>query len=91
MRIYYNVSTVTGYYTLDDGKTTFTYLKEILHRKEQDPIVLAARRNRNIAKSQTVTVETRPAFCRIVYLEPQRRREDIQRQESRGEFEFEGF
>lgn len=76
MYIYYDHSTVTGFSQDEDRKNV---TEDFVHRRGQDPLQLAARRNNQMAQMSRYTVTTEPAFHRWVDEEPTIHRADIPR------------
>ena len=89
MRIYYDRSVVTGHAGEDGGGRVIS--EEIIHRREQNPILLAVKRNNALAGCGRISAETVPAFSQWVDEAPHRTKADIPRQEGRDEYEYEGF
>ena len=89
MRIYYDKSIVTGHAGEDGGGRVIS--EEIIHRREQNPILLAVRRNNALAACNRISAETVAGFNVWVDELPYRCRADIPKQEGRAEYEYEGF
>ena len=82
MRITYERSRVTG--TREDGKTV---TEDITCLQNQDPMLLAVRRNHALAGCGRISVETLERFTRYVDEEPYRSRSDIPAMNSREEYD----
>lgn len=80
MKEYWQRSFVTG--NGGEGENRYTAGEDILHRRGEDPVVLACRRNRRLAGCDRISVETSEAFQEERHgLPVRRRRDDIPKDE----------
>jgi len=75
MLIHYERTLVTG--TRKDEEKSVTVREELLHRRSQDPLLMACRRNGELARCQRFTLQTTECFNRWVDEEPARKKSDI--------------
>ena len=64
--IYYDHSTVTGYHRDEKGTYHHRVTDDFIHQRQQDPILMAVKRNCEMAACDRFNVETHPAFNRWV-------------------------
>ena len=83
----YDHSTVTGTYW-DNNETRREIRMDIIHLRNQDPIMLAARRNGNMARADRITLDSRPAFRRWIDEDPEVRPSMIPRGRAGEEFDW---
>ena len=86
MYITYRESKVTGY--VGEGEKRHRVTEEFIHRAEQDPILLAARRNHEMAQATSYTVESGTAFRRWVDVPGHRDKGSIPRMGGTAEYDF---
>jgi hypothetical protein len=67
MTEYWERTQVIG--TNEDG----AYCENVLHRRGEDPMVMAFRRNRKLAGCNVVTISTEEAFLQIRDIQPAQR------------------
>ena len=75
MTEYWQRSAVTG--SGGDAENGFTETEIVLHRRGEDPIVMACRRNRRLAGCHRFSTATMEAFMQIRTEDARRTREDI--------------
>lgn len=77
MLIHYDESTVNGYKQDEKGRLRLEAQEKFIHRRQQDPILMACKRSCEMAGCERITVNTRQAFVRWVDVEPHKGRKDI--------------
>lgn len=65
-RIQYDRSRVTGYRRKEKGGWQEVYTEDFIHQRQQDPILIACRRNHRLAGCDMFDVHTEQAFDRWV-------------------------
>ena len=83
----YDHSVVTGTIREDGGPEREVRM-EFIHLRNQDPIMLAARRNGNMARADRITLDSRPAFRRWIDEDPEVRPSMIPRGRAGEEFDW---
>ena len=90
MLVHYEKSVVTGILK-EEGGNTRTFREEILHRRSQNPILMAMRRNSGIARCQRVEVSTAPAWNQWIDEPEFRQKADIPRTGGPAEYDYDGL
>ena len=82
---YWQKSEVTGWKTGGEERQAGQIRENVLHRRGEDPLVMACRRNHELAGMDRIQVRTEEAF--MMEMEPDRnqRPDEIPRMGSRGE------
>ena len=65
-RLQYDHSVVRGLKRDEKGHMQYMTTDDFIHLRHQDPIIMACKRNRNMASCDTFEVDTSPAFSRWV-------------------------
>lgn len=86
MYIHYERSRITGTRKQEGGRTR-EITEDITCLQNQDPMLLAVRRNHALAGCGRISVETLERFTRYVDEEPYRSRSDIPVMNSREEYD----
>ena len=76
-RICYDHSTVTGYKRKENGGYEKPVTEDFIHQRQQDPVLMACKRNHRLAGCDQFFIDTQPAFERWVDLEPHKGRKEI--------------
>ena len=66
MMMHYDRSTVTGYRKKDNGKLEKMAIEDFIHQRQQDPILMACKRNHRMAGCDVYDVDTVKAFDRWI-------------------------
>ena len=66
MRIEYDRTRIRGYRYDEKGRLTPKAEDDFIHLRQQDPILMAARRSQEMAGCDSFEVDTRPAFSRWI-------------------------
>ena len=74
-----------------DGITMYSIGMEILHRRGEDPIVMACRRDGMLAKCDRISVETQEAFMETRFGLPVRRRKADIPKDEKAQWTFENI